>query len=1534
MNDMKKWVIASLLVTVIVNSAYSQFTKKIEFFNPSAVESVTNHRFAFGDLDKDGDLDMVVGEYQGRLLFYRNTGTPTSPRWSQELSMLDEIDIPPISGPPFSAPVLGDVDGDLDLDLIVGVRGSSSLNDIYFFRNTGTPYEASWRQENTVIQISEGEMAIPYLVDLDADSDLDMVIGDVDGTLHYYKNVGDAMNPDWVEEVTFFLTPTYIDVGKSSSPSLADMDNDGDFDLLIGADDGILTFYENTGNASSPNFTEVTDLFAGIDAGRNSNPTLVDLDGDGDHDLIIGNWENGIYYYENTGTKAEMEWTYRNANFRGIDVGMNSAPAFFDVNNDGLPDLVAGHKQSTMDKPFYVFMNNGTLDEPVWEENIAAFPGVTNIFDRFVTPEFVDLDGDEDEDIVVGAWDGRIYYFENTGTKSAPVWEYRPLMFLGIDIGNYSIPVFADLDSDGDYDLTIGEEIGHLAFFWNEGTPQNPQFDINEADTSIYSNIDVGSNSAPAFIDIDEDGDLDLIIGEYEGVLNYYENTGGASYPRWEYKEEFFQELNFDADFFVVPKVFDIDGDGKKELIIGEQSGTLKAYWNDSPSIGDTGPSFSNFIPNLVYDTTSFHISGIIADENGVYDDNTGSDGQGVYLMWDSDGELFNSANELQLSRVNGDTFRTIAKIPSQFRDADFVYRVSAYDNASGTKNQGVSSQLRIDVMDDDDHGPLFLFFTPDSVDENQSFFIEVGLSDPGGYYDDETTSDGQGAFLRWDTDGELSASYQEMAMSEIGVNLFRSDTYLPGQINDSEIVYQVYIFDDDFDNNYAVDRKQSISNIRHVYVRNYQSSDDDDVLGPEISNIVTVPAQVYDTTSFFIQADISDASGVFDDTTGSTGQGVHVRWDTDGEINIDFRENTMSNSAGTVFLTDEKIPSQFWESNFVFQVFAYDNDFDESNPLDRKLGVSSVQSVEIIDDDPNPPVFMNILPSSVSANTPFFVEAVLRDSSGIFTDASGSAGQGIHIVWDTDGELLLSSNETAMVPANRDTFIVESSLPGLAAGSEFVFNIVAYDNDFDNGVAADRAQARSQLRNVVIYAGGDADRQGPSFSNWQPLVKYDDEAFVLSGEIYDPAGVYDDQSGSDGKGIYVLWDTDGELTQSANEMQVEIISGSMYQTVDSIQSQPADVDVVYQIFAWDDDTDTGDSGRSLGISMAHVVRILDDDDEAPVFSDFSPVEVFDSTSFYIECNIDDASGIYDDETGSSGSGIYLLMDTDGELSKDANEIEMEKITDNRYQTVQPLHLPKMNQSLVYQVFARDNDFDNQKESDRKVGVSLAQSIFLRDDDTSGPTFSNFSPVQIQTGIEFHVECDIYDSSDVYDDNTGAEGQGVYLRWDRDGELDQTSNEILMDSTGENRFRSVEAIDGLAEGDVFVYQVFAFDNDFDNSFAADRKQSASAIRQIEFSNTEFRFIKFGTAPNPFTESIYFIFNLSKDAEIKIDLFTLAGERVVQLKNHYVRGNTAEIEWNGTNEAGNELASGVYMFRFVAKANGKSIEKFGKVAIVR
>ena len=88
------------------------------------------------------------------------------------------------------------------------------------------------------------------------------------------------------------------EVGWYETPALADLDCDGDYDLLIGASDGKSYGYENTGNASSPNWTENTGWDA-PDVGYQAAPAFADMDCDGDYDLLIGVAHGVCYGYEN-----------------------------------------------------------------------------------------------------------------------------------------------------------------------------------------------------------------------------------------------------------------------------------------------------------------------------------------------------------------------------------------------------------------------------------------------------------------------------------------------------------------------------------------------------------------------------------------------------------------------------------------------------------------------------------------------------------------------------------------------------------------------------------------------------------------------------------------------------------------------------------------------------------------------------------------------------------------------------------------------------------------------------------------------------------------------------------------------------------------------------------------------------------------------------------------------------------------------------------------------------------------------------------
>ena len=213
-----------------------------------------------------------------------------------------------------------------------------------------------------------------------------------------------------------------------------------------------------------------------------------------------GNVYGTLHYFENTGTAIAPAFTERTgaANpFNGVDVGFYSTPSFADLDGDGDLDAVVGATTA----PCTISATPRRTAPDFAEQTGAANPFNAVDVGVFSTPSFADLDGDGDLDAVVGEIDGTLHYFENTGSASAPAFTARTGAanpFNGVDVGAYSTPSFADLDGDGDLDAVVGEFYGTLHYFENTGSAIAPAFTERTGAANPFNGVDVGSTARPA----------------------------------------------------------------------------------------------------------------------------------------------------------------------------------------------------------------------------------------------------------------------------------------------------------------------------------------------------------------------------------------------------------------------------------------------------------------------------------------------------------------------------------------------------------------------------------------------------------------------------------------------------------------------------------------------------------------------------------------------------------------------------------------------------------------------------------------------------------------------------------------------------------------------------------------------------------------------------------------------------------------------------------------------------------------------------
>ncbi len=512
---------------------------------------------SFVDLDGDGDLDAVVGDYYGTLHSFANDGVGGFTELTGAANPFDGVDVGS-----YSAPSFVDLDGDGDLDAVVGAQDGTLRS----FANDGAGgFAALTGAANPFDGVDVGSYSAPSFVDLDGDGDLDAVVGVGNGRLFTFENTtprGQAI--------------AVMVNAENDAPTLADFGPSVSFDEnIVNATpqllDGDVTFADAEGNFDGGSVS-VSGLLAedsvairdeGTDAGEiGVSGSDVTLGG-----TVIGSFAGGAgndftATLNGNATSQAVDaliehLTYANSS----DTPTEGRTLIVNVTDDAGADLGAVP---------------GTA-------RFAPLTGTANPFDgidvgKYSAPGFVDLDGDGDLDVVVGTPDGTSRSFANDGAGGFTELAGADNPFDGIDVGTYLTPNFVDLDGDGDLDAVVGTQDGTLLSFANDGAGG---FTELTGAANPFDGVDIGKFSAPNFVDLDGDGDLDAVVGEYYGTLRSFANDGAGGFTELTGAANPFDGINL--VYSTSPSFVDFDGDGDMDAVVGAYGGTLFTFENTTP---------------------------------------------------------------------------------------------------------------------------------------------------------------------------------------------------------------------------------------------------------------------------------------------------------------------------------------------------------------------------------------------------------------------------------------------------------------------------------------------------------------------------------------------------------------------------------------------------------------------------------------------------------------------------------------------------------------------------------------------------------------------------------------------------------------------------------------------------------------------------------------------------------------------------------------------------------------------------------------
>lgn len=657
-------------------------------------------RLSLGDLDGDGDTDVLAVQYNGgapainlNLNDPLVTGAEGFSSFYLQVSGGGSIQYPDL----LLLPILADLDSDGNAELItLGDTAGASLR-VFDFNTSTNEFDERTGTNNPLRNVIPSSTSLDSyfgvaIGNLDADADLEVVAVDSNSnTFRFF----DANGNGELVEITGTSNPFYgyYPAYSQALPQILDFNGDGNNDFVHGS-------HLFTGDGNSTFARSSTGLPY---RGSQVFPTFHDFDGDGDMDAILDDYTYsgqlyGIRYFANQDGVFQEYSDARNP-FLSLQLltdsrlPYSSGPVVMDIDNDGDMDVLHTHYSYHLRPGMRAFKHGAEgLEELVGLDNplrhIVPFEHYGHnlnykIFYR-VGLAFGDVDNDGDDDAVMfqPEYSGRGYttavrFFRNeNGILLEQLQGDNPFAANSFDVVNYPgfKPVIADIDGDGQQDTLLPSGGSRFEVYLGSASIDP----VSSDDFIARNNVGGGENpySMPSLIDIDNDGDLDALTYYYS---NYAYGRSQARIGVHENRYGTFYELGDNPNLFSAvgglnypdylggkgPLVADIDGDGDEDIITHRGSNNygapvLRSLVGDSsanmqPQYGIYNPlrniSIGSWNP---YDENFMDVAFVDADLDGDLDafvvDNTGYNSYGQYVRFLENKQFYDQKTSQYLS--------------------------------------------------------------------------------------------------------------------------------------------------------------------------------------------------------------------------------------------------------------------------------------------------------------------------------------------------------------------------------------------------------------------------------------------------------------------------------------------------------------------------------------------------------------------------------------------------------------------------------------------------------------------------------------------------------------------------------------------------------------------------------------------------------------------------------------------------------------------------------------------------------------------